>query len=85
MGIINISVEVLIGFASTFTRPVNETKNILDSLTGICAIQFINLGVILVFVSINYDFNFFGITNPPGILQGKFDDFSSPWYNKVGS
>ena len=85
MGIINVSVEILIQFASIFTRPVNETKNIIDCITGISAIQFINLGLILIFVSIHYDLNILGIQNPPGILQGKFNDFSSGWYNKVGA
>ena len=85
MAVINVSVEILIGFASTFTRPVNETKNIIANITGISAIQFINLGLILVFVSIDFKLDILGITNPPGILQGKFMDFTSGWYNKVGS
>jgi len=82
MGIINVLSEILIGFASQFTRPVNETKNIIDSIAGICSIQFINLGMLLIFVSINYELNIIGISNPPGI---QFTDFTSPWYNKVGA
>ena len=38
MGIVNVLVELLIGFASQFTRPLNETKNVIDSITGICFI-----------------------------------------------
>ncbi len=35
MAIINLIVEHIITFDSTFARPLNETRNLLDSITGI--------------------------------------------------
>lgn len=38
MGIVNVLVEVLIQFASFFTRPLNEEVNLIDSVNGIASI-----------------------------------------------
>jgi hypothetical protein len=35
MAIINIIVELIIQAISQFTRPINETVNLVDSITGI--------------------------------------------------
>lgn len=73
MGIANILVELLIQFASTMTRPVNETENMIDSVTGISSIQYINLGTTLIFVSINLNLkSTFGFGNPTGLLEGYY-------------
>ena len=48
---------------------------------GICIIQFINLGVLFVFVSMNVE-NFL---NWFGILKGAYFEFSSAWYIEFGS
>lgn len=85
MGVINVLVEILIGVASQFTRPLNETMNVIHSITGITFIQLINMGLLLIFVSISFHFNILGFTNPPGILEGSFLDFTSPWYTKYGT
>lgn len=68
MGILNVLVEVLIQFASFFTRPINEEVNLIDSVNGIASIQYINLGTILIFVSIDYNLSYFGLKNPKYVL-----------------
>jgi len=86
MGIVNVLVEILIQTASYFTRPINEEVNLIDSTNGIAGIQFINLGTTLIFVSIKFRLNdYFWFNNPPGLLEGWYHDFTSPWYNKFGS
>lgn len=55
MAVTNILVEILIVTASKFTRPINQAKNVIDSIAGISWIQYINLGTVLITVSIHYD------------------------------
>ena len=69
MGICNVLIELLIQAASALTRPINETKNIIDSITGISWIQYINLGTILIVVTLDFNLdNYFGINNPYGVF-----------------
>jgi hypothetical protein len=82
MAIINIIVELVVQAISSFTRPINETVNLIDSMTGITWIQFVNLGFILIFMSIKVEF----LSNDyvPGIFSGMYDDFNTSWYARFG-
>lgn len=54
IGSINVGVEIIIGYGSEYiSRPRNYQKIILEAMSGICGIQFINLGVLFVLISIN--------------------------------
>ena len=50
-------------------------------MLGICVIQFINLGVLFVFVSMNAK-NFLNYFE---ILKGPYYEFNSAWYIEFGS
>lgn len=79
IAIINIIVEIFIGFASSCRRPITETKNVTDAIFGVTFIQFINLGLVIVFANINFKFSSENYSFLR-ILDGKFEDFSSSWY-----
>lgn len=52
---INVGVELIIGYGSEYiSRPRNYQQTILEAMGGICGIQFINLGILFVMVSIKY-------------------------------
>jgi hypothetical protein len=53
MGIGDIIVELFVQKASNFLKPLDETTNLIDSMLGIMWVQFVNLGFILIFISIN--------------------------------
>jgi hypothetical protein len=56
-------------------------------MKGIAWIQFINLGLVLLIISLDISIqNDFWVLlrNPTGFLQGKYDDFSSPWFLDTG-
>jgi len=53
MGIGDVLIELFVKFSSLFKSPINETTNLLDLIFGISWIQFVNLGFVLIFVSIN--------------------------------
>lgn len=64
IGSINIGTEIIIGFGSEYiSKPRNYQQIVLEAMSGICVIQFINLSILFVFVSMNVDnfLNFFGI------------------------
>lgn len=46
-------------------------------------LQFINLGVILLFISMKLEID--EIALPFGLLQGEYEDMTANWYIKVGS
>ena len=46
-------------------------------------IQFVNLGFILIFMSI--DFRHIPLLNEVGIFTGQYNRFNSAWYIKFGS
>ena len=53
MGIGDVLVELFVQFTSDFLKPIDDTTNLLDSIVGIMWIQFVNLGFILIFMSLN--------------------------------
>ena len=53
MGIGDVLVELFVMFTSNFLKPIDDTTNLLDSIFGIVWIQFVNLGFILIFMSLN--------------------------------
>jgi len=55
VGMINILVELGIGFGSEYTRPINHQKNVIDTAFGICWIQLINLGVMFLVINFNME------------------------------
>lgn len=50
-------------------------------MSGICGIQFINLGILFVFVSIRSE-NFLNVF---GILQGPYREMNAAWYIEFGT
>jgi len=56
---------------------------VIHSIYGISWIQFINLGLVLLFVSLNFELRV--IPNPKYFLQGKYDNLSAKWYMDFGS
>lgn len=79
----NVLVELLILFATYFTRPVNLVDNINNSIRAISLIQFINLGLILLVINFNVGMkDFFTLES---YFNGEFRDMTSMWYIKVGT
>ena len=68
MGICDVLVELFVQFTSEFLRPVDDTTNLLDSIFGIMWIQFVNLGFILIFMSLNIQI--IPLLNRVGIFNG---------------
>lgn len=84
VGVINIGVEVIIGYASEFfARPVNLNKSIADSMRGISGIQFLNLGLLFLILSHNKKLGF--MQNPYGFLTGSYEQMTALWYLEFGS
>ena len=81
IGVINIIAEIIIVFVADLRRPTNDTQSVINSVSGIVGIQFINLGLVLVFANINMKFE--GSGNFLSWLDGEFDDFNTPFYQKV--
>jgi len=78
---VNVMIEVLVNWATDFRRPVNETMNVIDSIAGICRMQFLNLGLILISSTINFKvISGFSILR---ILDGQYDEFSADFYQSV--
>ena len=60
VGITNVSIELFIGLFSEYVgKPRNYQQIIIESMYGICGIQFINLGVLFLAVSLYVDFPIF--------------------------
>tara|TARA_B110000285_G_C14890263_1_gene498204 strand:+ start:256 stop:807 length:552 start_codon:yes stop_codon:yes gene_type:complete len=55
MGIVDEIVIVCFELAAEYKKPINETQNLVNQIAGIMWIQFLNLGFILIFVSIKMD------------------------------
>jgi hypothetical protein len=53
MGIGDVLVELFVQATSAFLKPIDDTINLLDSIIGIMWIQFVNLGWVLIFMSLN--------------------------------
>ena len=78
---VNIIVEIIIVFIAEWRRPINDTQSVINSVSGIVGIQFVNLGLVLIFANINFKFE--GAGSFISFLDGEFDDFNSPFYQKV--
>jgi len=76
MGIVDELITLFFQLTSQFTKPKNETSSLKDLIAGIMWIQFLNLGFILIFVSIKLTWGVFPIF---GIFDGQFSGFNSPW------
>jgi hypothetical protein len=64
MGIVDELITLFFQLTSEFTKPKNETTNLIDLIAGTMWIQFVNLGFILIFVSLKINvgpFPIFGI------------------------
>lgn len=82
VAMINVGVEIIIGYGSEYiSKPRNYETIVLEAMGSICGIQFVNLSILFVLVSIN-SHNFMNVF---GILQGKFYEMNSTWYIEVGS
>ena len=68
-GIVNALVELVVVLMSEFTRPINETVNYIDSINGIAWIQYVNLGFVLIFMSISIKFE----NQPYGFFDGIYE------------
>ena len=57
VGLVNILSEVFIDIGSELlTRPINYTWQVIDVMKGISWIQFINLGLVFMVISLNINF-----------------------------
>ena len=65
---------------SEFTRPINETVNYIDSINGVAWIQYVNLGFVLIFMSINIKME----SRPYGFFEGIYETFNTAWYARWG-
>ena len=82
IGIINVGVEIIIGFGSEYiSRPRNYQQIIIEAMEGICGIQFINLSLLFVMISLNTD-NFLNVF---GVLQGPYKEMNAAWYIEYGT
>lgn len=82
IGTINIGVEIIIGFGSEYiSKPRNYQSIVLEAMGGICGIQFINLSILFVLVSMNSE-NFLNVFS---ILQGPYQEMNSAWYIEFGT
>ena len=55
MGIGDVIVEEVVKCFSRYKKPKNETRFLIDSIVAIIWIQFVNLGFILIFMSLKLD------------------------------
>ena len=86
MGIGDVLIELFVKVSSVFKSPINETSNLMDMIFGITWIQFVNLGFILIFVSIKIKFeSVLGLINFFGIFKGEYNTFNSEWYFSFGA
>lgn len=82
IGTVNVGVEIIIGYGSEYiSRPRNYQKIILEAVTGICGIQFINLGILFVLISINTE----NPLNVFGILEGPYKEINAGWFIEFGT
>ena len=82
IGTINIGVEIIIGYGSEYiSKPRNYQQIVLEAMSSICVIQFINLSILFVFVSMNVK----NVLNTLGILQGSYYEFNSTWFIEFGT
>ena len=86
MGIGDVLIELFVQFAERFTKPINVTSSLKHMIRGIAWIQFVNLGFVLIFVSLKIDVGYgFGFINDMGIFTGQYNKFNSSWYLKFGA
>lgn len=81
IAVVSIAIEHLIQVTEEQRRPVDETENALQAVTGIKSVQFVNLGLVLVFVSIHFRLSDDDVfPRVPGALEGDFHEFTAHWY-----
>lgn len=78
--IVNVIIEIIIRAGGQFTRPVDESKIIKQTVRALSWIQFINLGVVLFIISFDFGLSF----DTMFFLKGEYKELSSQWYLKVG-
>lgn len=84
MGIVNVVVELTIQYSSeNISRPPSHTQTTIHSISGISLIQFINLGLLLLMISLNRDLVI--IKNPHFFLRGQYYDLTTQWYMEYGA
>lgn len=82
IGVINVGVEIIIGFGSEFiSRPRNYQMVVLETMTGVCGIQIINLSLLFVLISIDLK----TWLNVFGVLQGNYKEINAAWYIEYGT
>lgn len=82
VGSINVGVEIIIGYGSEFiSMPRNYQRILYEAMSGICVIQFINLAILFVLVSV-YSENFL---NAFGMFQGPYKEVNAQWYIEFGT
>ena len=89
--IINITVELAIVFFSHLKRPYDDTKMLIDGIIGISFIQFINLGLLMLILNINFPIDIFWIAKIEPFKTflksaaeqnhyPQYETFTSDWY-----
>ena len=82
VGSINIGVEIIIGYGSEYiSKPRNYQTIVLEAMGAICGIQFINLSILFVLVSMNIE----SPLNSLNILKGPYNELNSAWYIEFGT
>jgi hypothetical protein len=84
MGVVNLLTELVVGFGSGLTRPGNHTSILKDTIVGISWIQFINLGSVLIIISMKVHLPK-NVHLPHGFFDGKYNELDSNWYVNVGT
>lgn len=77
----NIIGEIVVYLLADFRRPVNDNHQMISSMTSIAVYQFLNMGLCLIFATVNLKFK--DADHFIGFLDGEFDDFNVGFYLKV--
>ena len=73
MGIVDEIVIVCFALAAEYKKPINETQNLVNQIAGMMWVQFLNLGFILIFVSIKMDVD---LLTALGLFTGQYREFN---------
>jgi hypothetical protein len=83
---INVIMTVILEIVTKMEKNHSQNDETLSKFYKITILQFINYSMLTLIINFKIesmkDFYFLGFI---GIFQGKFDDFSADWYEKIGS
>jgi hypothetical protein len=85
MGLGDVIIEEIVKCFARCKKPKNETKFLTDSILAIMWIQFVNLGFILIFMSLKVRWVPLAWLPELGILNGQYSEYNASWYEKFGT